>query len=239
MKRLFITLVLFFAMTSSIFAAPTNPVTADLDAATREAEAMIPEGKQLDTEFAALKAEKDNIIWVVDAHKKMVRDWKAEKSALDSEYSIIIQEGASYKSNCAGRTFYEERGERAQYEACNSAQSSLRSKVSAYDSKAEHLRTMATKIDEIGRNNTENTTKWAAKQKDYNARQADFAARKAKMIEKLSALVAKYDACDKAIASGSKEDMKAICGMTFDGNTSQPNKNHKPQKGGLTVTPNK
>lgn len=106
------------------------------------------------------------------------------------------------------------------------------------DTRMNNLPKSAAEIKDRQQRLSTKTLTWAAREKSNREALAEHAVKKEKALATLNELKAKNDACEKAIASGNKENMKAICGIQFDGNTSKPTPKLKPSTG-VKITPNK
>lgn len=250
------TFVLLLCASVAFSADLVNPFVngAELKNAQLAVDEINKEGVALNTEGKALTQKSNDLKWSAKELEKLTTRWKTERDSLNIEVPRLVQRLQSmestiqnYNSRCERTfTYPANQGPPPEYYACVNEKAQLapiadrlRSEQSSMESRIQSSNTMQKTLQEGWKVNEEETLKWAARQKEYNYKSNDWSARKTAVEARLAAIKAKSDACDTAIRTNNIEDMKAICGIQFDGNKTKPTKRLKPQKGGLTVTPNK
>jgi len=261
MKRLFIALfALLFSFTAAIaaeqrispFAAPTARAEEDFNIETgtgiqldQEARDIAIFKSKIDAEDKALRGIK------VDWENKNTR-WELERNSLRAEVPPVEARVQRYIGKCMVNgvpkvyNFPVNQGPPAEYYECqsefaavNPLKEALERRMEANEQLSNWLDTTSADYRKRKAQLSEDTLKWAAREKANRAALADHQVRKSALKAKLDSLRAQNDSCTAAINNGSIEDMKAICGFTFDGNKTKPSPKLKPKKGGMTVTPNK
>lgn len=216
--------------------------------------AIDKEGEELAKENKYLTQKKSDLDWTTGEWKKLTTRWENDVSQIKIEAPQLEQRLVSfdqvvlnYNSRCE-RTFHypANQGPPPEYYACVNEKATLQGRQNNLIAERDRLlrriddnnKTKA-QLQEGWRVTEEETMKWAARQKEYNFRVNEWNPRRDAAVARLAEIQKKSDDCDRAINTNNIEDMKAICGIQFDGNKTRPNPKLKPQRHGLTVTPNK
>ena len=261
MKRLFIALflVLFSFSVSSAADKKISPFAAPVAVAEQEFAIETGTGIQLDQEArdistlkSAIDKEDRDLKSIKRTWETKNRSWEMERNTLRVEVPPVEARVIAYQQKCMVNgvpkvyNFPVSQGPPAEYYECNSEFNTVNPLKQSLERRMEENANLSKWLDDTAVDYrkrqtklSEDTLKWAAREKANRAALADHQVRKAALKAKFEELKSKNDACTAAINNGSIEDMKAICGMTFDGNKSKPTKKHRPVKGGMTVTPNK
>jgi chromosome segregation ATPase len=202
-------------------AAKTTAILGLLNTASTINEAQKADFTKHEAKKSAIEMADATLTKYLPAHNDAVRALAVEQGQHND--SVRAQDAATAQHNanrCVAPS--DNPGVCSAYNAeadqLNQRAGYLANEAAQENAKADNLNAEKAKLDEIQKNLSADVLEYTAWQKSYNANVTQNQANIALLVSTLKQILKSNDDCKKALASGTNENMKEVCGQLFDGN---------------------